>query len=430
MSYNPVFEASKALPLERIARELEDFAATGQDLSRRRFDRSPPPVPSIPSTGNESEPQSPGALLRRKEVMEMRKSTADEQYATQVHDEMDRIQAARGMGLLQQPIIGDRREAAEANVKYRWIQQGIWDDRWDSQSEPGETWKHEIQGSPLPERRDPMVNNLDIRDGHNHFNLEKKYEEVIQSAIDFQNRQLSRPCYQFVYQFCQERQWIKMGFGKESQDQADGLDTHAYQNVKARWIRDGIWDDDWSLIPGVSWKHERPRKIPPLDEMSREIDSRKVARLERTERLPHQYFMATAKPPLIRRNFGSTVSSKRASELGPMPPEFTQQSMAVPMTDIKSKVPDEYRERPFAKKTNVKATKIKRNRKPTQKKSNASSQSSSTKIGPVQNRNFEKEDLRSLVQQSKSKNRVSDARSSRPRRAAASEAIKKLSKAA
>ncbi len=65
MSYNPIYEASRALPVEQIDKELEDFAAAGQDLSGRRFCRSPPRVSSVPSTTyEESEPPSPTAQLQ------------------------------------------------------------------------------------------------------------------------------------------------------------------------------------------------------------------------------------------------------------------------------------------------------------------------------------------------------------------------------
>ena len=43
-------------------------------------------------------------------------------------------------------------------------------------------------------------------------------------------------------------------------DQQTKVDVRAYENVKSRWIRDGVWDDDWTFVPGTSWRHERPRK--------------------------------------------------------------------------------------------------------------------------------------------------------------------------
>lgn len=135
MSYNPTYEASKALPLEHIAKELEGFAAAGQDLSGRRFSRSPPRVPSVPLTEyEESEPPSPTAQLQDKESWELQDSDADAQFAIQIKDESGRVlvRAARDKGLLQHPNLSELEEAAEANVKYRRIQQGIWDERWVS----------------------------------------------------------------------------------------------------------------------------------------------------------------------------------------------------------------------------------------------------------------------------------------------------------
>ncbi|KAL9629711.1 MAG: hypothetical protein Q9164_006758, partial [Protoblastenia rupestris] len=290
MSYNPVYEASKALPVEKIAEKLEDFAAAGQDLSRRRFSRSPPPVSSVPSTEyEESDPPSPGAQLRDRESKELQNSTAGEQFTIQINDELDRIRAARAMGLLQQPSLSDWEEAAEANVKYRWMRQGIWDDRWDSQ--PSKIWKHELQHFPPPvgpskSAIDTEGRRLGTRKKREQSDLEDEYQDTVQSAVDFQNRQSSRPCYQFVHQFCEERRWIKMGFSKHDQDQHANIDTRAYKNLKSRWIRDGIWDDDWTLIPGVSWKHERPRKNAPPQEIFRRIDAHKAVRMEQAERPP------------------------------------------------------------------------------------------------------------------------------------------------
>ena len=462
MSYNPVFEASKALPLERIAKELEDFAAAGQDLSGRRFSRSPPPVPSIPSTEyEESEPPSPGTVLRDKESKELGNSDADHQYAVQIKHEVDRIHAARGMGLLQQPNIYDWEEAAEANVRYRWIQQGIWDERWDTQAY--KIWKHELQDPLLPERpsmsvKDAVVRNLGTQRKRQHQDFEDKYQESLQSAVEFQNRQSSRPCYQFVYQFCEERQWIKMGFSKADQDQDIDLDTKAYESLKSRWIRDGIWDDDWTLIPGVSWRHERPSKIPPLQETFRRSDACKAARMEEAERPPDWYFMAPVKPPTtISRHLSSPGSLKRVADpSGPitldsisqvMPPRCndsailrmtnqgdlsrsTRQSINTVRQNKKSNEHDERLRKPSTNKTTTNTKRTKNKGKPTQKEKVDTPRSFVAGTRSVKKQNSIKEEkYQPSIQLTKGQKRITNDTSSRPRRAAASEAIKKLKNA-
>ena len=36
------------------------------------------------------------------------------------------------------------------------------------------------------------------------------------------------------------------------------LNTAAYDRVKARWKKWGVWNDNWGVLPGMSWQHERP----------------------------------------------------------------------------------------------------------------------------------------------------------------------------
>ena len=295
--------------MEHIIKQLEDFAAAGQDLSGRRFSRSPPRVSSVPSTKyEESEPPSPNEQLQDKESRELYNSDAKVQFAIQIKDELGRIRAARDRDLLQHPLF-DLEEAAEANVKYRWIQQGIWDERWASQ--PGKVWKHELEESPPPVRPSDSVKEGGVKKSgtkqkRKHSDLEEDYHETVRRAVEYQNRQSSRPCYQFLYQFCQEREWIKMGLSKQDHDQRTKLDTRAYESLKSRWMRDGIWDDDWSFIPGTSWRHERPRKTLDPHERYRMEDARKAARMERAEGPPRWYSMAPA-APLMRIEWPSRL---------------------------------------------------------------------------------------------------------------------------
>ncbi|CAK7217768.1 hypothetical protein SCUCBS95973_003256 [Sporothrix curviconia] len=38
------------------------------------------------------------------------------------------------------------------------------------------------------------------------------------------------------------------------------VDVHsiAYETVKAAWVRWGIWDPRWTVMPGLRWMHEEP----------------------------------------------------------------------------------------------------------------------------------------------------------------------------
>ena len=460
MSYNPVYEASKALPVEKIAEKLEEFAAAGQDLSRRRFSRSPPPVPSVPSTAyEESDPPSPGEQLRDKEMKELRNSTADEQFGIQINDELDRMRAARAMGLLQQPSLSDWREAAEANVKYRWMHQGIWDYRWDSR--PHKIWKHELEHFPPPVGSKSAIDTegrrLGTRKKRTLSDLEDEYQDIVRSAVDFQSRQWSRPCYQFVHQFCEERQWIKMGLSKHDQDQHASIDTRAYKNLKSRWTRDGIWDDDWTLVPGVSWKHERPRKNAPPQDFFHRLDAYKAVRMEQAERPPDWYFMAPTDPfAIIHPEYGPLfpfegvsdpsgpsilepssevtpprrdqfVTSRKFKEMGIS--RSTRQSTVKAKPDAAGQEHDKRLTRSLAKKSTANNTTTKPNGKPPQKQMVHTPQSRTAKPRPPRKRtSAQGETYRSLIQEAK--NQIhNDTGFPRPRRVAALEAMEKLRKA-
>ena len=303
MSYDPSFEASKALPFMKISRKLEEFAATDEDPMITRFSRSPPSMPSAPTTEyEESAPPSPGEILCDKEMRDLWNSHAKQQFHIQVHDEVERMRAAKDKGILQQPPwphIFDFNIAAESNVRYRWIQQGMWDKCWDIQLDP--TWKHEWRNSQkllfLPQgRRTPRMKIAGTTRKRKAGDAESDCPEDVKSASKVHNQQMSRPCYQFVHQFCEEREWIKMGLSTQNPNPSTSLDATAYENVKARWIEQGIWDDDWTYIPGIWWRHERPRKYPNKENHHREENASKAARIEEAERPPKWYPMAPERP--------------------------------------------------------------------------------------------------------------------------------------
>ncbi|TWU71216.1 hypothetical protein ED733_000464 [Metarhizium rileyi] len=45
--------------------------------------------------------------------------------------------------------------------------------------------------------------------------------------------------------------------GAPIEDSVD-INTKAYENVKNTWIKRGIWNRKWGILPGMSWKHENP----------------------------------------------------------------------------------------------------------------------------------------------------------------------------
>ena len=461
MSYIPEFEASKALPVDYIAKELQDFAATGQDLSGRRFSRSPPRVSSVPSTAyEESEPPSPSAPLQDNETKELEMSDPHAQFSIQVEDELGRIRAARDKGLLQHPKVFDLEEAAEANVKYRWIQQGIWDKRWNHQLH--KTWKHELE-DPLPLVRlsniteKSEVKNLETKHKRTQADLKEEYHELVQCAVDDQGRQLSRPCYQFIYQICQQREWIKMGLSEQdqNQDQQTDLDTRAYEAVKSRWVRDGIWDDDWAFVPGTSWRHERPRKAPDPHKRWGWQDEPKAAKMERTERPPRWYFMAPAES-FVRINWpyiwpGSTEAASDPSDPHTLEPDSkvtrppqdrtitpqryhdlprsTRNSTAKAERSTKRQKQEEPQRNHGAHTTTPNLTSTNPNEEVLQKQNGRTSQPNIGEVRPVKKRTSAKKERHcprtpATIQ----KETLNDAATPRPRRAAALKAMNNMAK--
>ncbi|KAI0835194.1 hypothetical protein F5Y06DRAFT_299868 [Hypoxylon sp. FL0890] len=131
---------------------------------------------------------------------------------------------------------------ARENVKSRWIAQGIWNDKWNSTDYWRWRWKHE----------EP----LQIESQHD---ATPRTEENSRSKLQ---RDASRPWSQFDFQVSRAREQIERELElKVREDRASvpfDITTRAYERVKNKWIKDGIWDTNWGVLPGLSWKHERP----------------------------------------------------------------------------------------------------------------------------------------------------------------------------
>ena len=71
-------------------------------------------------------------------------------------------------------------------------------------------------------------------------------------------REASRPYHQFVYQLSREREQIQEESRSVEGASAPGINTKAYKNLKVRWIRSGLWNKRWGILPGMLWLHEEP----------------------------------------------------------------------------------------------------------------------------------------------------------------------------
>lgn len=210
------------------------------------FNDPPPPYRSVETT----RPPSPFRHLskadRRLQRREERlNSVPTRQFMFQCSLEKERIidqihrRFVRRKETLPYTIGEDFDTTSEKNVKNRWIEQGIWNDKWPRWAR-GASWKHEE--SPEPEPSDP----LDPR---------PKIVSEERRAAHERDTRASRPYYQFLYQISKEREWLE----DEPDSGRTDIDVQAYENVKNRWLTQKIWNPQWGNdVPGMTWIHEEP----------------------------------------------------------------------------------------------------------------------------------------------------------------------------
>ncbi|ESZ94491.1 hypothetical protein SBOR_5139 [Sclerotinia borealis F-4128] len=268
------------------------------DRERQRFSHSPPTYTSNPSGAPTRSPSlvSPGEHNHRtrrtrspspvspseedcqerrfKLGMEHSASEPDRQFIHQVRDEKWRI--IHGNLNRTYPLRGgidDPDKIARKNVTKRWVEQGIWNSKWN-QSASGR-WKHEepLESESESESELELVTEPEAGPPSPIFSFfpkkpqpiarqSKTVDEMRQVAerrfIQKRERELSRPYHQFVYQISTERERIKEeSTNREGIVTAD-INTRAYENVKNTWIKRSIWNKRWGVLPGMSWKHEHP----------------------------------------------------------------------------------------------------------------------------------------------------------------------------
>ncbi|KAI4135207.1 MAG: hypothetical protein LQ341_005911, partial [Variospora aurantia] len=161
-------------------------------------------------------------------------------------------------------------------IKKRWQEQGIWSDQWDGEIGSynfGHKWMHE-EPSPPGSGSEAII---DAEDEHacNLFRVprppkrRKKDELTIeQREVRQRNPENSRPIHQFLWQVAHERDRISgEPTVREVAASADlDINTKAYEKVKEWWVACHIWDTKWGVLPGMTWKHEKPFEWPPKDD--------------------------------------------------------------------------------------------------------------------------------------------------------------------
>jgi hypothetical protein len=240
-----------------IVRVLDvlEFDPSKLDRARSRFNHSPPSYNSeLSGTTTRSaspDPRSDEERLRyerRFQLMEERHTSYPaEQFEAQEKEEVRRILNAdpRTRDRRNMPIAGPEWTEATETIRRRWIEQGIWRDRWDEagniRSQSYGLWKHE---EPL--------------DLGTCLGTDTEVESPERQAVREREREASRPYHQFIHQISKERKRIEDESALNDGVDAVDINTRAYDNVKNTWVNRRIWNERWRILPGMLWKHEEP----------------------------------------------------------------------------------------------------------------------------------------------------------------------------
>ncbi|ERT00365.1 uncharacterized protein SPSK_09095 [Sporothrix schenckii 1099-18] len=271
-----------------------------------RFDQSPPPYQERESLPSTLPPDSPPEEDEQHErlsdwFMRILRGWGASMPTNQFRHE---VQAERRK--LMEPgddthIHWNTANVARETVKARWQAWGIWEPRWEV--EPHGHWRHQTPLSPEPltdldtddEDHEDVYYREDARS--NLFGI-KKMPSRVRTGYEQEEAELrqrarmaerryehdrTRPLHVFFCHVAYEgerlfdsEQQPEQEPPEQEQEQAGRPDdtrvavdihTAAYQRVKAQWSERGIWNDQWGVLPGMTWKHEASLQSVVSDEM-------------------------------------------------------------------------------------------------------------------------------------------------------------------
>lgn len=281
--------------LVRVHRALDGLEADPFRLerARMRFSQPPPSYTSNPSgtTTQSGSPEPSSDEQRRREqqdqifhrrqklITERAASLPLYQFNVQVDEEKRRIFNAdpRVNWMTQIPIGGSEEIKATETIKKRWVEQGIWKDKWDEMVAGRNwdigLWKHE---EPL-EVESESETDTEAESPPQPFNLfgaprmqsqpkprrpksDGEKRRIAERRIEREReREASRRYHQFVCQISTERERIQDEMSRERAGEAIAdINTRAYESVKTTLTERGMRIETWGILPGMSWKHEEP----------------------------------------------------------------------------------------------------------------------------------------------------------------------------
>ncbi|PVH70380.1 hypothetical protein DL98DRAFT_619623 [Cadophora sp. DSE1049] len=217
---------------QRALAGLEEYPER-LDRERRRFSDSPPPYKSD---------------IRRMQLgRERDASRPRQQFSAQVEEERRRIwntDPSTSGRELTIASLDTFKEVARENVKKRWHEDSL---ELESESETDtEAEASRPRFSFKPQRKPRRPKSDDER---------RRIAE--RRVVREREREASPPYHQFVYQISKERKRIQEeSTNGEGADAAD-INTRAYENVKNRWTKPGIWNKRWDG-PNLADADEEP----------------------------------------------------------------------------------------------------------------------------------------------------------------------------
>lgn len=270
--------SSLAGGLEKVHGALHLLEADPSRLerARMRFSASPPEYNSIPS-GTTTRSESPNPISDEQRQKEERyyqvrhdrgQSLPYGQFLTQVDEEAKRIWESNPATkwMTQIPSGGLEEKEAIKIVRGRWIEQGIWKDKWEAMAAGNYRdigrWKHEEPLEVESEfETDTEAEFIFLGPKPRRLKSEAERRQVAgRRVLRARDREASKPYHQFVYQVSKERERMcgESVTPGDAENVPVDINTQAYENVKSIWSKRGIWDSRWGILPGMSWKHEHP----------------------------------------------------------------------------------------------------------------------------------------------------------------------------
>ncbi|KAI1113306.1 hypothetical protein F5Y14DRAFT_418400 [Nemania sp. NC0429] len=307
------------------------------DRARRRFNDSPPSYKSHQS-GTPTRSPSPDTRTeeeRRRDEKEWQlrrehgASLPQSQFEAQTDEETGQIIQDNEDGTRRVPVGTVYSALAIENVKKRWAEQGIWDDKWDTSD--NWIWKHEEPRTP--ELPDEGLFSLASYKRVQAENMKKHREqgqgqEHTSRAARERERDASRPFYQFIFQVSKKRERIQerltpaeaaaSGFGD--------INTKAYEEVRNTWIKWGIWSTHWGILPGMSWKHEKPLEQMLQEELGGEVSEALTPQQENPSAATPRPIIANQQAPALPEP-SSSLDQPSAT---PPPVASNQPASAIP----------------------------------------------------------------------------------------------------